>query len=117
MPILYPKVAHRLNITLDAKLVKQQIQNFKPKIQEAIEANVKKLKARGFIHKEQHPNWLTNIVPIIMKNGKVRVSINFRDLNDACPKNDFPLPITDVIINMICGFERMSFIDGFSRYN
>lgn len=41
----------------------------------------------------------------------------FRDLNVTCPKENFPLPITLVIINDTCSFERISFIDDFSRYN
>ena len=43
---------------------------------------------------------------------------DFRDLNEVCPKDEFLLPITDVMIaNTTCGFERMSFMDGISGYN
>ena len=58
-----------------------------------------------------------NIVPILKKNGKIWVCIDYRDLNAACPKDEFPLPITDVMIDNTYGFERMSFMDGFSGYN
>ncbi|XP_020272188.1 uncharacterized protein LOC109847370 [Asparagus officinalis] len=54
---------------------------------------------------------------ILKKNGKIRVCIDFRDLNSACPKDDFALPITYIIIDNTCGFERMSFVDGFLGYN
>jgi len=50
----------------------------------------------------------TNIVPVAKKNGKIRICTDFRDLNEA---------ITDVMIDNTCGFERMSFMDGFSGYN
>jgi len=60
---------------------------------------------------------VANIVPVTKKNAKIRVCIDFRDLNKACPKDEFPLPITDVMIDNTCGFERMSFMDGFSGYN
>ena len=50
------------------------------------------------------------------KNEKIQICIDFRDLNVACPKDESPLPIT-VMIDNTCGFERMSFMDGFSRYN
>lgn len=43
--------------------------------------------------------------------------MDFRDLHNAWPKNEFPLPIMDVMINNTCGFERMSFKDDFSWYN
>jgi len=78
----------------------------------AIEAKVHNL-----IECEQYPDWVTNIVPILKKNEKIRVYINFHDLNTACPKNEFPLPITDVMIDNTCDFKKMSIMDGFSGYN
>ena len=83
----------------------------------AIEAEVHKLIACGFIREEQHPDWVANIFPVLKKNGKIRVCIDYRDLNAACPKDEFPLSNFDVMINNTCGFERMSFMDGFSGYN
>lgn len=50
-------------------------------------------------------------------NSKVRTCINFRDLNAACPKDDFLFLITNVMINNTCGFQQMSFMDGLFRYN
>ena len=84
---------------------------------EAIQSKVKKLIDSSFIREEQHPDWVANIVPIIKKNGKIKICIDFRDLNEACPKNEFPLPITDAMIDNTCEFGRMSFMDGFSGYN
>jgi len=54
---------------------------------------------------------------VLKKNEKIRVYIDFCDLIAACPKDEFPLPITDIIIDNTCGFERMSFMDDFSAYN
>ena len=84
---------------------------------EAIQSEVKKLIDSDFIREEQHPDWVANIVPIITKNGKIQICIDFHNLNEACPEDEFPLPITDVMIDNTCGFERMSFMDGFSGYN
>ena len=118
MPGLDPQVAmHRLNINPDMKPVKQQQRRFRPEVMEAIQSEVRKLIDSGFIREEQHPDWVANIVPVAKKNGKIRICIDFRDLNEACPKDEFPLPITDVMIDNTCGFERMSFMDGFSGYN
>ena len=78
---------------------------------------VKKLIDFGFIRDEQHPDWMANIILITKKNGKIWVCIDFHDLNEACPKDEFPFSITDVMIDNTCRFERMSFMDGFSRYN
>ena len=90
---------HRLNIKPDVKPVKQQQRWFRPDIMEAIEAEVHKLIACGFIREEQHPDWVANIVPVLKKNGKIRVYIDYRDLNTACPKDEFPLPITGIMID------------------
>ena len=67
--------------------------------------------------KEQHPDWVANIVPILKKNRKIRVCIDFCDINIACSKDEFLLPITDIMIDNMCSFERISFMDGFSGYN
>jgi len=97
MPGLDPQVVmHRLNIKPDAKPVKQQQRRFYPNIMEAIEAEVHKLIACGFMREEQHPDWVANIVPVLKKNEKIRICIDYRDLNTAYPKDEFPLPITDV---------------------
>ena len=55
--------------------------------------------------------------PVTKKNRKIWVCTDFRDQDKVCPKDEFPLPITDVMIDNTCGFERMSFMDGFSGYN
>ena len=115
---LDPQIAmHQLNIKPDVKLVKQQQRRFHPDIMEAIEAEVHKLIECGFKREEQHPDQVANIVPILKKNEKIRICIDYRDLNAACPKDEFALLITDIMIDNTCGFERMSFMDGFSGYN
>jgi len=70
-----------------------------------------------FIWEEQHSNWVANIVLVLKKNEKIQICIDYRDLNTACPKDEFLLPITDVMIDNTYGFERISFMDGFSGYN
>lgn len=78
---------------------------------------VKKLINLGFIREEQHPGWVANIVPMLKKIGNIQTYIDFQYLNVAYPKNEFPLPITDVMIDNTCRFERMSFMDDISGYN
>ena len=68
MPGLDPQIAmHYLNNNLDAKLVKQYQRRFHPKIMEAIESEVKKLIDSDFIRKEQHPDWVANIILVPKK--------------------------------------------------
>jgi len=82
-----------------------------------IKLEVKKLIDSDFVREEQHPNWVANIVLVPKKNGNIRICIDYRDLNTACPKDEFPLSITDVMIDNTCDFERMFFMDGFLGYN
>ena len=56
-------------------------------------------------------------MPIPKKDGKVRMCVDFRDLNKACPKDDFPFPHIDVLVDNTAGSALMSFMDGFSEYN
>ena len=60
---------------------------------------------------------MANIIFVPKKNGKIQICIDYRDLNAACLKDEFPLMIMDVMFDNTCGFERMSFMDGFSGYN
>ncbi|XXG68190.1 hypothetical protein AAC387_Pa06g1334 [Persea americana] len=118
MPGLDPKIAvHKLNLQENIKPVKQGKRRFRPDVMDKIEQEVQKLENVGFIREEQHPEWLANIVPVTKRNGQIRVCIDYRDLNNACPKDEFPLPIPEVMIGNTCGFERMTFMDGFSGYN
>ena len=82
-----------------------------------IESDVKKLIDSGFVREKQHPDRVANVVPVPKKNEKIRICIDYHDLNDTYPKDEFPLPITDVMIDNTCDFERMSFMDGFLGYN
>ena len=60
---------------------------------------------------------MANVVPVPKKDGKVRVSVDFRDLNKANPKDDFPFPHTNMLVDNTAGHSMLSFMDGFSRYN
>ena len=60
---------------------------------------------------------MANVVPIPKKDGKVRVCVDFRDLNKASPKDDLPLPHIDMLVDSTTGHPMLSFMDGFSEYN
>ena len=82
-----------------------------------IEAEIDKLIKVGFIREVKYPTWIVNIVPFKKKNGQIRVCVDFRDLNNACLKDDFPLPIIELMIDATAGHEALSFMDGSSGYN
>ena len=63
-----------------------------------------------------YPDWLANPVVVKKKNGKWRVCVDFTDLNKACPKDSFPLPHIDRLVEATAGNELLSFMDAFSGY-
>ena len=118
MPGLNPEmVCHSLNVEPGSKPVKQGKRSFHPDIEAQVKEEVEKLITAGFIKPIKHPTWLANIVPVKKKNGQVRICVDFRDLNKACPKDEFPLPNMDVLIDSTSNHGIFSFMDGFSGYN
>jgi hypothetical protein len=118
MPGIDPKlVAHSLNVELGTRPVVQPMRTFHPEVETQITQEVKKLLLAGFIKPIQHPQWLSNIVPVKKKNGQIRCCVDFRNLNKACLKDEFSLPNMDLLIDSAAGHAMFSFMDGFSEYN
>ena len=118
MPGLDPSiVVHQLPTREDVKPKKQKLRRFRPDLLLKIKEEIKKLLEVGFIEVSNYLDWVANVVPVIKKNGKVRVCVDFRDLNQATPKDNFPLPHIDVLVDNTAGNHLFSFMDGFSGYN
>ena len=76
-----------------------------------------KLKRAGAIKEVFYPEWLANTVVDKKKSGKWRVCVDFTDLNKACPKDPFPMPRIDQLVDATTGHPRMSFLDAFQGYH
>ena len=72
-----------------------------------------KFKRAGAIKDVFYPEWLANTMVVKEKNGKWRVCIEFMNLNKACPKDSFPMPWIDQLVDAIVGHPQMSFLDAF----
>ena len=75
----------------------------------------KQLKA-SFLTAIAYLDWVANIVPVPKKDGKVRMCVDYRDLNQASPEDNFPLPHINTLVNNIATNRFFSFMDGFSGY-
>ena len=118
MPGLDPGLAvHALNVDPGVKLVIQPTKVFHTNVETQIAQEVKKLLAAGFIKPIQHPKWLFNAVPVNKKNGQICCCVDFRNLNKTCPKDEFPLPNIDLLVDLAVGSSMFSFMDGYSGYN
>ena len=71
----------------------------------------------GFIKPIHQAKWVANVVPVPKKDRKVRMCVDFRDLKNACPKDDFPFPHIDVLVDNTARSALMSFMDIFLGYN
>ena len=110
-------ITHRLNVSPSFKPIKQKRRSFVPERQKAINEEVSKLLQAGAIREVEYPEWLANVVLVKKANGKWRLYIDFTDINKACPKDSFPLPRIDLIVDATAGHELLSFMDAFSGYN
>jgi len=110
-------VEHRLPLKPECPPVKQNLRRSYPDMALKIKEEVRKQIDVGFLITSEYPQWLDNIVPVPKKDGKVRMCIEYRDLNKASPKDDFPLPHIDVLVDSTARCKAFSFMDGFSGYN
>ena len=110
-------IIHRLNTSPSLKPVKYKRRSFAPERQKAINEEVGKLFQAGALREVEYPEWLANVVLVKKENGKWRLCIDFTDINKACPKDSFPLPMIDLIVDAAAGHELLSFMVSFSGYN
>lgn len=114
MPGLDPKVVvHSLAVSKDATPIKQSQRRVRLELLPKIEAEIDKLRECVFIQEVKYPIRLANIVVVMKKNGQLHICVDYRDLNRACPKDEFPLPITKLLVDATTGFDALSFMDEF----
>jgi hypothetical protein len=110
-------IEHALNT--DPK-VKPKLQRQWPMSDDKVksaEAEVQKLLDARIIREVQYPVWVTNVVMVPKKNGNMHMCIDFTELNKACPKDPYPLPRIDIIIDQASDCEMLSLLDCFSGYH
>src|SRR3954452_19184426 len=110
-------VEHHLPLKAECPPVKQKLRRTHPEMAMKIKEEVQKQIDAGFLVTSVYPQWIANIVPVPKKDGKVRMCVDYRDLNKASPKDDFPLPHIDMLVDNTAKFNVFSFMDGFSGYN
>ena len=104
------------HITMDSKVrpVRQRRRKFNEERRLVIQEETKKLLIAGHIREIQYPEWLANVVLVKKANGKWRMCVDFTDLNKACPKDSYPLPSIDALVDSASGCKMLSFLDAFS---
>ena len=110
-------ICHHLNVNPLVTPKKQLTRRPSKEHAEAVRQEVTKLKQAGAIKEVFFPEWLANTVVVRKKSGKRRVCVDFTYLNKACPKDPFPMPKIDQLVDATVGHPRMSFLDTFQGYH
>jgi hypothetical protein len=110
-------IEHHLKIHPDARPVRQKPRKQSIERQNFIREEVRKLFQASFIEEVYHPVWLANPVVVPKANGKLRMCIDYTNLNKACPKDPYPLPRIDQIVDSTSGCDLLPFIDAYSGFH
>ena len=110
-------ITHRLNIDPSVRPIQQKRRAYDKIRLEAMKSEVKKLLEAGVIRELQYPTWLCNPVMVPKPNGDWRMCQDFTDLNKACPKDCYQLPLLDKLVDATAGHSLLCFLDAFSGYH
>jgi hypothetical protein len=110
-------IEHSLNVDPSFRPRKQRLRKMSEDKAKGARNEVKRLLSAGVIREVTYPEWLANTVMVKKANGKWRMCIDFTDLNKACPKDKFPLPRIDSLVDAAASSELMSLLDCYSGYH
>jgi len=112
-----PIVIHEIKKYPDARPVRQKLRPVHPRKTSTIKTEVEKLLKVGFIYPVPLTEWVSNIILGTKKQGTIRVCVDYKDLNAACPKYNYPTWFINQIIDKCARSVISSFTDGFYGYN
>ena len=92
-------MSHKLPINPGFSPVKQKAQKFKLELSLKIKEDMTKQIESQLVEVMQYPTWLANVVSVARKDGKIRICVDYRDLNKANQKDNFLLPNIDILID------------------
>jgi hypothetical protein len=113
-PVIF---VHEIKTYPSARPIGQRLHPVHPHKEDAIKLEVEKTLKSGFIYPMALTNWVYSLVLVNKKQGTIHVYVDYRDINQACPKDKFPTPFIDQIFDDCVGSEIFSLMDGFSSYN
>jgi hypothetical protein len=110
-------IEHRLPLKKGFQPFQQRARQMRTKVLEEVKKEIQKMLEAGFITPCRYANFISSIVPVQKKDGRSWVCMDFRDINRATPKDEYPLPIAETLINVVVGNKTLSFMDGNTSYN
>ncbi|GJU74885.1 reverse transcriptase domain-containing protein [Tanacetum coccineum] len=108
---------HRLNVREGFLPIRQKKRGQAPERNKAIQEEVEKLVDVGIIKEVHYHCWLSNPVMVKKHDGSWRMCVDFKDLNQACPKDGYPLREIDWKVESLCGYPFKCFLDAYKGYH
>ncbi|XP_060194914.1 uncharacterized protein LOC132624106 [Lycium barbarum] len=110
-------VVHKLPTYPNFPPVQQKQRKFKKEVSDKIKEEIMKQLSANVIRVVRFTTWLANVVPVPKKDGKTRVCVDYRDLNKASPKDNFPLPNIHILVDNCAKHEIQSFVDCYAGHH
>ncbi|XP_070038603.1 uncharacterized protein [Nicotiana tomentosiformis] len=110
-------VVHKLPTHSNFAPIQQKQRKFKTDMSDKIKEEITKQLSANVIRVVRYTTWLANVVPVPKKDGKIRVCVDYRDLNKASPKDNFPLPNIHILVDNCAKHEIQSFVDCYAGYH
>ncbi|GJU57051.1 reverse transcriptase domain-containing protein [Tanacetum coccineum] len=108
---------HRLNVREGCSPVRQKKRGQAADRNQAIQEEVGKLVEEGIMKEVHYHDWLSNPVMVKKHDDIWRMYVDFKDLNEACPKDGYRLPEIDWKVESLCGFPFKCFLDAYNGYH
>jgi hypothetical protein len=115
--ILLELAQHRIELDISIPPTHQTKYRLNPFYVITIKHDIDKLLASRFVQPINKATWLSPIVVVPKKNGKLRICVHFRKLNKATKKNPYPLSFCNEILNIVARYEAYSFLNGYLGYH
>jgi hypothetical protein len=110
-------VEHRHPLKKGSWPFQQRARQMKAEVLKEVKKEVEKMLEAGFIRPCRYAEWISSVVPMQKKDGRWRVCMDFRDLNRATLKDEYPMPVAETLVNAVAGHKILSFMDGNAGYN
>jgi hypothetical protein len=110
-------VEHQLPLKNGFRPFQQRARQMKAEVLVEVKKEVEKMLEAGFIRPCRYAQWISSVIPVQKKDGRWRVCVDFRDLNRATPKDEYPMPVAETLINTAASHKILSFMDGNAGYN
>jgi hypothetical protein len=110
-------IQHVIPLKEETKSFRHKLRQMNPKLAPLVQQELQKMLEAEIIAQTRHSSWCSNLVVARKKNGKIRLCMDFRNLNIACTKDHYPLPKMETLLQRVTGSGMISMLDGFSGYN